>query len=286
MDSDAPTARAGLDRPARRAGACSVAAVIPSARGTASDSDAPRARRIALGAVINFRDLGGYETVTGGTTRWRSVFRSDSLSKITPADRVAFEELGIKAVLDLRSSEERELKPTVAGSRHMPFTSRPPLVDARTLRTREEAENWLAAEYPYMLEHAGPDIGRLFGWLADEDHLPAVFHCAGGKDRTGLATALLLTLLGVERETVLDDYELTSQFAGERDLAPVIETFCSSGMSRAAAEGLLSTPRWAMASALDQLDERYGGVEAYLLGDAGMSHGDLAALRQHLTVFP
>jgi protein-tyrosine phosphatase len=236
-----------------------------------------------MGAVLNFRDLGGYATTTGGTTRWGLVFRSDSLSKLTTAETSLFEGIGIRAVYDLRSAEERELKPSRAGSRHVPVTSRSPTAaEVSALRTRDDGEQWLCEEYHRMLLYAAADFGSLFSFLAEPEDRPAVFHCAGGKDRAGLAAALLLSWLGVDRETVLDDYELTSVVVRRDDLAEVVNLFCQAGMSPAAAMGVLSTPRWAMATALDELDTVYGGVEAYLRDRAGMGSDHLDALREQL----
>jgi protein-tyrosine phosphatase len=242
-------------------------------------------RRIVLGAVLNFRDLGGYETAAGGETRWRAVFRSDSLHKVATAQPGAFESVGIRSVYDLRSGIERELKPSLASSTHLPLKMKAPTEGlATTLRSRADGERWLSEEYLYMLVNTAPDFGALFSMIAEPESRPAVFHCAGGKDRTGLAAALLLTCLGVDRETVLDDYELTSHYVKDDDLAEVLEVFCMAGMARPAAEGVLSTPRWAMAAALDELGESFGGIDTYLLTQAGLPAADLAALRGQLVV--
>jgi protein-tyrosine phosphatase len=111
---------------------------------------------------------------------------------------------------------------------------------------------------------------------------PAVFHCAGGKDRTGLAAALLLTWLGVDRETVLDDYELTARFQTAARKAEIVEIFRESGMWLEAAKALLGAPRWAMAEALAVLDHEHGGIEAYLRGPSAMTPERLDLLRHEL----
>jgi protein tyrosine/serine phosphatase len=103
-----------------------------------------------------------------------------------------------------------------------------------------------------------------------------------GKDRTGMAAALLLTALGVDRETVLDDYELTNDYRSVAQVPDVIDKFVDAGIRRDAAAGMLSAPRWAMAKALDELDMSYAGIDEYLLGPGGMSDGALQALRAAL----
>jgi protein-tyrosine phosphatase len=134
-----------------------------------------------------------------------------------------------------------------------------------------------------MLADAGPLFGRLLTGLASADGLPAVFHCTGGKDRTGMSAALLLELLGVPRSVVLDDYELTSQFRRREHQMETYENLLAIGMSAEAAGAILGTPRWAMDEALSVLDDEYGGVERYLTNHAGMPVDTLLELRARLT---
>jgi protein-tyrosine phosphatase len=239
-------------------------------------------RRVPLGSVLNFRDLGGYRSGEAGMVRWGQVFRSDSLHRLDREYLEAFSDLGVQVVYDLRSIQERESFPSVDLAVHLPIPSRSPEGSVANLRSRYDGERWLHEEYLYMLAHAGAAFGALLSQLAEPERRPALFHCAGGKDRTGLAAALLLSWLGVQREVVLDDYELTSQHAPVDSLGEVVETFCSAGMTEAAAEGVLSTPRWAMAAALDELDDGYGGIHTYLRGPAGMNEESLAALSDQL----
>ncbi|MHB8437326.1 MAG: tyrosine-protein phosphatase, partial [Acidimicrobiales bacterium] len=176
------------------------------------------------------------------------------------------------------------LLPSIDIAVHLPIPSRSPEGDAHRLRTRRDGEQWLHEEYLYMLEHAAVAFGDLLGRLSVPEGRPVLFHCAGGKDRTGLAAALLLSWLGVGRETVLDDYELTSSYAPPDRLGQVIEIFSLAGMTKEGAKGVLSAPRAAMAGALDELDDRYGGIESYLAGPAGMNEETLIALRDNLVV--
>jgi protein-tyrosine phosphatase len=149
---------------------------------------------------------------------------------------------------------------------------------------RKAGEQWLFEDYCGMLAVAGPVFGRLFSRLAEADAGSAVFHCWGGKDRTGMTAALLLTWLGVNRELVLDDYELTTSYASAENLATVVNLFVEGGIPRRGALGMLSTPRWVMAEALAVLDDEFGGIEAYLLGPGEMTATAAAALRARLVV--
>jgi len=245
-------------------------------------------RRVAFEGVTNFRDLGGYPTAGGGRTRWGRVFRSDALHRFTPEDRRRYDALGLSAVYDLRNDEERDRHPNPFPSIEMTLLSRPadePLPADRADRQDAAAgEQMLREMYGGMLAHAGPTFGRLLGGLAEPGRLPAVIHCTGGKDRTGMTAALLLELLGVSRQQVLDDYELTSRYRLREHQMESFEGMLAAGMAPEAAAAVLGAPRWTMAGALEELDDTYGGIDAYLTGPAGMAAATLEALRTELVV--
>lgn len=242
-------------------------------------------RLLPFDGVVNFRDLGGYRTESGLLTRWRTVYRSDALHRLTADDLELFHQLGIRAVYDLRSDEERLGNPNPVASRQIPVESRVTrgeFTDGTALKDASDADNRLLEVYLAILSTGGPFFGELLSALATPGELPAVIHCAGGKDRTGLATALLLSSLGVDRTTVLDDYELTNHFITARRVEEVVTLFAAAGMTPEAALAFTRAPRPAMAAALAWLDDEFGGVEAYLVGPCGVSPGTTAALRERL----
>jgi protein-tyrosine phosphatase len=242
-------------------------------------------RRVALEGALNFRDIGGYATSAGGVVATGRVFRSDSLHRCSDLDLVALDALGVRAVYDLRRAEEIERSPGPRQHVHMEVQSRR-LADSdpATLQESADGERWLLKDYLTMLERSGPVFGSLFSRLVEPDGSPCVLHCLGGKDRTGMAAALLLSWLGVDRDTVLDDYQLTGRLAGPDQLRDVVDDLVSSGIGRPAAAALLTTPRWAMASALEVLDNDYGGIEAYLRGPAAMTSTALDRLHDQLVL--
>ena len=237
-------------------------------------------RRVPFAGALNFRDIGGYPA-DAGTTRWRAVYRSDSLHYLTDADLAAFDALGVTTVYDLRRPNEIASFPGPRDHVRLEIPSRDVAESAASLQTRTDGEAWLAAEYRSMLATAAPAFGRLLARLADDDGLPAVVHCLGGKDRTGMVIALLLSAVGVDRGTVLDDYELTSRCQVAR-VPEVVEAFIRLGIGRPAGEAIMSTPRWTMAQALRELDQEHGGVRQYLLGPGVMKPQTLSALRANL----
>jgi protein-tyrosine phosphatase len=241
-------------------------------------------RRVPFTGALNFRDIGGYPASNGGLTRWGVVYRSDSLHFLTPGGVLAFDALSVRAIYDLRRAGELAQHPGLREHIHLELPNRNPLDQGESvqLKTRLDGERWLLADYRGMLAGAAPAFGDLFSRLADPARLPAVIHCLGGKDRTGLTVALLLTALGVEREIVLDDYQLTSDYRGVLHQPEVVELFVDGRIAREAAEGLLGAPRWVLAEVLGDLDETYAGIERYLLGACGMSPATLCALKTAL----
>jgi protein-tyrosine phosphatase len=239
---------------------------------------------VILGGLLNLRDLGGYPTVDGRETRRGRVFRSDSLHHLRPEDLDAFDELGVEAIYDLRRESELVEAPGPRPHHHVELPSRRVSdTEPSTLSTAADGERWLYEDYCGMLDNGAPVFARLFGDFAEDRLGPVVFHCWSGKDRTGVTAALLLTALGVDRETVLDDYELTSQFRGFQHDPAVVDSFVSTGIARPAAEAMLSTPRWAMAAALDHLDTAHGGIGSYLVTAGGSSSDILSDLKARLT---
>jgi protein-tyrosine phosphatase len=196
----------------------------------------------------------------------------------TPEDLVAFDALRVRTIFDLRSDSELAEAPGPRVHVQLTVPSRQPWDgDPTSLSDRRAGEQWLFEDYCTMVQSGGPSFGALFTELAQEAVQPAVFHCWVGKDRTGMAAALLLSALGVDREAVLDDYELTTTLGFQDAQRAVVDLFVDRGIPRAGAEGMLSTPRWAMADALAMLDEDYESLDFYLCGAAGNVAGILGS---------
>ena len=177
-------------------------------------------RRLELEGITNFRDLGGYKTSSGQRVKWRTIFRSDTLSSLSDQDMKTVRDLGVKATFDLRYGEERTLEPSrFLGHAQVEvlevgLDERP---DARALDSFEAstdkaatARAWMTdgyRNYPFLYADAYRTmVERL---IAGEK---IVVHCTAGKDRAGTAAAMMLTILGVPRETVFEDYMLTNQY--------------------------------------------------------------------------
>lgn len=168
-------------------------------------------RRISLEGAFNFRDLGGYPAAGGRTIAWRRLFRSDGLSRLTADDLVTLVDLGIETVVDLRTVGERERESMPEGP-FTPAVHHLPMMDV--LPTDEELVSWvdedfLIGRYSQMLDDGSAAIAEAVRVLSEDGAVPAVFHCAAGKDRTGILAAVVLGVLGVPDDVIADDYAMS-----------------------------------------------------------------------------
>jgi protein-tyrosine phosphatase len=168
-------------------------------------------RSIPLEGCLNFRDLGGYPTADGRTVRWRRVFRSDALHLLTPTDvAVVRDELAVRDVIDLRSSAEVRSEGQGPLAEEDIRFHHVPLFDGevRAEDRKQAAQVSLVDRYIFLAELAQDRIGRVIATIAAAG-AGAVFHCAAGKDRTGVISAIVLGLLGVPDDVVVADYVAT-----------------------------------------------------------------------------
>ena len=239
-------------------------------------------RLIGLDAVHNFRDLGGYPTTGGRTTKWRTLFRSDGLYRLRGADDMSrVMQLGLKSVIDLRTErEQREqgIFPTddIEVTFHHLSIVDVTWSDTETPEFDDEVE-FLVWGYRDMLEIGSSRFADAMHVLAQADSLPAVFHCAAGKDRTGVLAALMLSSLGVDDAHICADYGLT-QDAMRRSIAwskvhrpELAERYASIPKAYLAAD-----PR-AMQIILAELVQRHGSVRNYVR-EIGVADNTIDAL--------
>jgi protein-tyrosine phosphatase len=228
-------------------------------------------RVITLDAVHNFRDLGGYPTADGRTTRWRALFRADGLNRLTPADLEIVRELGIRTVIDLRTDAELEQRGRFPIDAHPVWFHHLPIIDVTWDPNEISDPNLPAAEfllekYLEMLDMGEVRIGQAFHHLAMPGALPAVFHCAAGKDRTGLLAALVLSALGVPDEVVVNDYALTAEaMVRMRAWFKTHHPDYFRRMEDETPSAFLQAEPAAMAGLLAKLRERYGTPRDYVM---------------------
>lgn len=248
-------------------------------------------RRLDLDGPSNFRDLGGLPITGGGSTRSGLVYRADRLCTLSDADVRRLEATGIRHVFDLRSETEAadfpDRLPAGAFYVRLSMTS-DQTFQARTIYERiveGEIKSYGEAEmvtgYLRMLENFGPSLARVVRQVAQGE--PTVIHCTAGKDRTGVASMLLLDLAGVAAEHVVADYALSSERRPSlqqdqteaRSLVPMLEDY---GLDPTEFAPLWEARPAVMAATLEGLHDRWGGAADYLAA-AGMEDSELAAAR-------
>ena len=238
-------------------------------------------RRIELDGCHNFRDLGGYAAAGGRSLRWRVLFRSDGLQHLTARDvtRVR-DDLGIRHVVDLRST--REIRSDGRGRladdafrfHHVP------LFDGDVTAPPELAQELtLADRYILLAEMAKEPIARVITTIA-ESPAPAVYHCAAGKDRTGVISAILLGLLGVPDAIIVADYAATQE-----NLDAIIDRLMASEGYQEMLEALppdtLHAEPETMVALLEKVRLHYGSMREYVRA-IGVSDENIASLESRL----
>jgi protein-tyrosine phosphatase len=243
-----------------------------------SDSLDSRARHFNLEGASNFRDLGGYPAKDGRAVRWRRIFRSNHLGRLTPADIDVLRGLGLKNAFDFRGTEERAtgvcaiaeievhslpIEPTVVAALRALAAAATPLSSA-------EARGVMRDSYRDYVRHNTPRFRALFAHLL-ENGAPLVVHCTAGKDRTGFACALILHALGVPEDVIAEDYLLTNRFY-RRDPS------ASPDLPEDVRQALASVEASFLAAAFEAIRDGYGDLENYFSEGLGLGPRKRAAL--------
>lgn len=250
-------------------------------------------RVLPLEGGQNFRDLGGYRTADGRTVKWGVLFRSGSMHFLTPGDYAYLGKLGIRTVCDFRDTRERTTEPALWPAGKAPHI----LADDYRLDssaigtfgpgqtpTAASARATMTALYPRLLEQFNGQYRRMFAQLL-AGHAPLAFNCTAGKDRTGVAAALLLTALGVPRQTIIEDYLLSNRYF---DPAKVVRSDdqASQAWKQLPPEVLraymAADPSY-ITAVLDVIDAHPGGAKGYLKTQLGLGPSELATLRRRYT---
>jgi protein tyrosine/serine phosphatase len=235
---------------------------------------------------VNVRDLGGLETEDGRSTRAGVVVRSDNIRALTDAGWRALADHGVTRIVDLRFAEElaedqpRDVDIDVV---HVSVFGEAfdedyvAELDAHLASVEDVAEHY-AWSYVDCLERNRERFGAAVAAVADGD-AAVVVHCMGGRDRTGIVSALLLRVAGVGRETIGADYALSGDNLAARNERWIAEA--PDEAERAKRRRLAPTPAAAMVHVLEEIERRYGDVASYLRA-AGVTDAQLRALRNRL----
>lgn len=248
-------------------------------------------RHVPFERVHNFRDLGGYETVDGRTVAWGSLFRSAQLSEMTSDDMTRFEALGVDLVCDFRRDDERARDPTPVTGASTEVVELAITPGSSEVVWRELADGRASPqEMVSLMESINRDLvlnqvgvyRQLFGLMLQGPRRLLV-HCAAGKDRTGIAAALILSALGVDRQTVMEDYLLTNQYLPIESEIDRIVTRLDRAGGKAPERDILRPVMEAresyLGTALNTIDEQFGSLATYFRAQLGLDEPELLQLR-------
>ena len=235
-------------------------------------------RHIPLNGASNFRDIGGYKAQDGRSVKWRKIFRSDHLAALDENDLNQLQSLGVRRAFDFRGVQESQaqsyawphiqrhslsIEPTVVQRLQAQHLTGKPL-------TAADALDAMQCTYRDFVRADSHRFAELFDHLLEKPD-PLLFHCTAGKDRTGLAAALVLSALGVSEADIWRDYLLTNQLykrnsTGATTLSPDVLKI------------VWEVQESFLKASLDEIQIQYGGVPNYLKVKLGLSQAALAKL--------
>ena len=257
-----------------------------------------QARILKMENGINFRELGGYQTKQGQTIKWHKVIRTGSLSQLTPADQKFLDEYGVRYDVDFRSPQE-----VLDAPDRVPANAKyvyAPVFNVDETKNSDGSDKMAAnlEEHPdsgfkHMLkvyrmivteQHAKNEYRRFFDTLLANDQEDGVllFHCTAGKDRTGMAAIVFLTALGVDFETIRQDYLLTNEASVER-IEGATQSAKEKGASAetvASLRALWSVDQAYLDAAMTEIKRQSGNLEHYLRTELKLTKNEIAELQR------
>ena len=270
---------------------CAVQPV--SAQSESESAAAPHERMIAVEGGRNFRDVGGYRTADGRQVRWTRLYRSGSLGNVTSAGMIRLEHLQIRAIIDLRMTDERRRDPnnwlSLSGLGYWTRDYRlggdqgslaQVFADPAKL-TADRVRMAMIAGYRTMPKELAPQYRELFKQLLHPAPGAVVVNCTAGKDRTGIASALVLTALGVPYNTIREDFLLSNAGLNMASLQGTLSPEVAR-LPPEVAKPLVGVEGEYLDAAFDQLNRDYGSVEAYLDKELGIGPILIAALKRQM----
>ena len=239
-------------------------------------------RHIPFEGCFNFRDIGGYVGHNGRQVRWGKYFRAGRQDRMTEADLARVHDLGVRAQIDLRKQEEVDDQSRgPLGNLGASYYHLPVIPDGRTDELNRLVGDVGISGKRYLgyLEFGPQTWLDLFDIFADADAHPIVIHCTAGKDRTGVSTAFLLSVLGVDRSVIEADYVLTNRDVSRQ--VDFVETHVGlpEGLDRETMVHHAGVPEDAMGDFLDGLESRWGGAVAYL-SEIGVPESQMDRVRE------
>jgi len=248
-------------------------------------------RKLPFTGAHNFRDLGGYKNSDGKTVKWGKVYRSDNLHSLTDEDLKYMERLNLKSVVDFRSDEERNEEPDRLTPDMtpilLPIKFEPEGVTENLTRDLTfgnlDSSNLLRDFNIILVKEFTEEYREFFRHIVDNGGEPFLLHCTAGKDRAGFGSAMILTVLGVPREKIIEDYLLTNTYVSDHVDRKLLETELKT-FFRADSDNLRKInfveERYIQA-AFDTIDSHWGGMDQYISEGLNLTEEDIDKIRNY-----
>ena len=236
-------------------------------------------REIPFAKAKNFRDLGGIPTADGRRVKWGLIYRSGKLDKLSKLDQLQLQNLGLKTVVDFRSDQEVEEEPDnlPAGIQYERVIigidqaiDRDKLLDSLKSMTPAQSGNLLVEANKLFAGSSAKDYSPFIEMISDTEQVPLVYHCTAGKDRTGFATALVLSALDVDRETIMQDFLMSNYYRrGYKNFR--MNFVWLVGLDREVLSPLMEVRQSYLEAAFHTIDSLYGDTDTFLESVYGLN---------------
>ena len=249
-------------------------------------------RILPMDGARNFRDLGGYAAADGKILRWGRIYRSSALNELTQHDHDLIRGIGVHTVIDLRTAgelvKEPDLLPQDMDIRYLHVdiensitqaTGRDPIQSLRELVMNPDKKDALMGRFYTEMFLLGSSLfAKIFEALLEERGAPLIFHCKAGKDRAGAVAALILLALGVDEQTVIEDYMVSGIVwqTDDRETEKLAELF---GIPTASLKDLMGTEECWIRNGLTAITAEYGSYDNYLEKAIGLDNKKLKRLK-------
>jgi protein-tyrosine phosphatase len=254
-------------------------------------------RSIYFKEVVNFRDIGGLKTTDGKTVKWGKIFRSDNLSNLKESEFPKFEDLNIRTVYDLRTTHEIKGKedhipagttyihaPTLEDNEDLLSKMRAKVINGEI--TDEQSRTMMLDLYRSVISDNIPALKKLVQQIVNSNDA-VLYHCSAGKDRTGVLTAILLSILKVNRETITQEYLLSNYYRRaklENIMSKVkVAKVVKRHIDVKAIQNFMSVDERYLNAAFTEIDTKYGGIDQFIENQLGIDATQRELIIKELT---
>ena len=263
-------------------------------KGENGDTHIAAQRNLPFAGTFNFRDMGGYPAQDGRRVKWGALYRSGHLSEMTEQDLTVFSDLDIGLICDFRRKDEQDLAPNrlppgssihVANIPIHTGSQQSFIEKIETGKTdRKNMMGVMKQIYTNYVEAHAAAFAVMFDHILAKPAGAVLIHCTAGKDRTGFGTALILWALGVDRETIMQDYLLSRQyFPIDMALERAAQNYDRLGGASFDPKVMIPVfevqPEY-LNTAFSEIEKRFGGMDAYLGKEIGITPEIIATLRK------